>query len=842
MPVTTPRLGSMRAVPLLLLAACAEPLATRLPAPGQQVPALPEGSPGRIEVRRLEAKPILTLVAREGDPAPAVAVVLATDLGPGLTAALAAVVESRLRAAGVEADVRVDRDAFRVRASLSDAGRAEAFLAAVAAAAGRPIAAGGPEIALAVQRLQSLRRRPLDAPELSAAAACTGALGIAPGEPLPDLASEAGLRELEGARRAALHTGNIAVAAVGPAAFGAAVAHALERCAGWPPSRTGSPAQPGPPSPPSPAADVAGVYTAPGLDRRGARLTLAARVADPVAAASAAERLGAPDSPLVARLRLLPEPWHVAQVAGVARAHGGACVGLVLETAQRSPALPIEPSAGLAVAVARREASAELALGGTAAVAGRQILTAADPREAASRAAWWSLAGAVAMDGQAAANLRWTAALGIPVAPDRAVRDTPAAADAASAPRFQAEIERALGSAATAGAERRLSVEHGQGELWVLLASPCGVAEEGTADAGLGALATLAAVEARRRADGVAFEPWITADGIGVLAHAPSRDEHESPAELARRVGDAAARAFTATSPPAEAAAAARAAVLEHLERTAGVQAAALATFAAAASPDHPSWLEPFGLWSKVAGAGSAGLRLRAQAMAQGPLRLAVLANADLAQATATGDAVDRWLAPVPGPRICRAGSPEAPRPGRYEARLPDGAPLAQGLVGAPVPPPGAAGRDLAELTAAALDAPGGLLAAALAEATASARLVGGARAPTLVVDVRAPSDGLSAAVADVKALLLRLPTTVADADLARASSAWERREQEARADPRRRIVELWSGGSPGSPPSGSPGGRAPGGSGRPSLAAWRAFLGGALREATLVVVEARPQ
>src|SRR6185295_16461587 len=104
-----------------------------------------------------------------------------------------------------------------------------AILAAVAAAVARPVAPGSPEIALAIQRLQSLRRNPLDAPELSAAAACTGALGVAPGEALPDLATETGARSLESARRAALQAGNVSIAAVGPGPFVAAVARALER-------------------------------------------------------------------------------------------------------------------------------------------------------------------------------------------------------------------------------------------------------------------------------------------------------------------------------------------------------------------------------------------------------------------------------------------------------------------------------------------------------------------------------------------------------------------------------------------------------------------------------------
>jgi hypothetical protein len=777
------------------------------PAPGP-LASLPQGNPARLEVRRLDARPRLTLITRDGDPAPAVAAVLVTGAGPALTTALAAVVESRLRATGFEAEVRVDRDAFRARLLLPDAARAAPFLAALASAATRPIAAGSPEIALAVQRLQSLKRNPLDAAELVPVAACTGTLGLAPGEAVPDLAAEAGLRDLEAARRA-IHAGRISVAAVGPAAFTAAVTQALERSSGWPPP-VAVPDEP-------PAAEIPpSVYVAPSLDRRSARVTVALRVPDPEVAAAAAERLGAPESPLSARLRMLPEGWRLAQVAGVARTQGG-CLSAVLETSQHPPGQPLEAPAALVAAIARREITAEIAAGGNQA-AGRQILAAGDPREAAARAAWWALAGAAP-----AAPPKWITVLGVPPA-DRGPRDTGSA-------RFAAELDRAL--AVPAGAERRLAVERGQGEIWMLLASTCGVADEGPLDAGLGALSLLASLEARRRATDVTLEPWITSDGLGVVAHAALRDERETVTDLARRVADAAARALTATTPPPEAVVAARAVALDHLERTTGHHGAAFEPLAGALAPDHPSWVDPFGLFRRVAEAAGESVRGRGQALAFGPIRLAVLANADPAQAAAAADEVDRWLTPA-APRVCRAGTASAARAGRFDVRLPSDAPLAQGMLGVPLPQPATpvpgpyAYRDLADLTAAALDGPGGLLAGALAAdaAAASARVLGGARAPALVVEVRAPDAGLSSAVSDVKALLLRLPSTATEGDLARAAGIVERREQDARADPRRRLADLWSGRRPSAP-------------GRPSLTAWRAFLGAALREPALVVVEA---
>ncbi len=788
------------------------------PAAGSFVPAR-EGPVGRIEVRRLDARPRLTLVSREGDPTPAVVAAVATDLGPVLTTALAATVEARLVAAGFAVDTRVDGGAFRVRLALADPARGAAFFTALAQAFSRPLAPGSPELALASSRLLALKRNPFDAPELLAVAGCTGALGVAPGDRGADPARSAeDLRALEAARAEVLHAGRTAIAAVGPASFTAAIAAGLAESQGWPVGDVARDAWP--------TGETVGAFTSPSIDRRGARLTLAVRTADPEAAAAAAERLGAADSPLVARLRALAQPWRVLEVSGVARPRGG-CVSVTIEGSARPVGATMEVAAAQAGALVRAEITAEVSLAGGTAISGRQILTAADPREAAARAAWWSLA-APAPPGSPNA---WVVVLGVPspsTAPQR-VGALPPAADVSPA-RFQAAFAQSLAAAAPV-AERRVAVERGQGEVWVLLASPCGVGEEGAGDAGLGATAAIAAVEARRNDSDATIEPWITSDGIGILAHASFRDDRETPTELARRVGGAAARALAAPALTTEIAAAARAATLDLLGRAEGPEAGALATFAPALAPDHPSWVEPLGLWGQVASSALEDVRLHQQSLASGPLRVAVLANADAAQAQAAGDAVDRWLTPGPARRACRPGAPLPPKPGRYEGRLPEGAPLARAMIGAPIPAPGAPGRDLAELARLALSGDRGLLAGAFQQAagTASARILGGSRAPSLVIDVRAPADGLTAAVTEVKLMLARLPQSATDADLDRAFAEQARLEQEGRADPRRRLVDLWAGRGPVSPP-------------KPALAAFRAFLGDALKDASLIVVEARPE
>jgi hypothetical protein len=790
-------------------------------APGApQIVAPRAGSVGRIEVRRIEARPRLTLVSRDGDPTPALVAAVATDLGPVLTTALAATVEARLVAAGFAVDTRVDSSAFRVRFLLADPARASAFLTALAQAFSRPIVAGSPELALAASRLLALKRNPFDAPEVLAIAACTGALGVAPGDRGADPArSPDDARALEIARGQVLHAGRTAIAAVGPAAFTTAVAAGLAESQGWP---VGDAARD-----PWPTTEAVGAYTTAAIDRRGARVTLAVRTADPEAAASAAEHLGAVDSPLVARLRGLAQPWHVLDVSGVARPSGG-CVSVTIEGPARPTGATIESAAAQAGALVRAEITTEISLAAGSAVSGRQILAAADPRDAAARAAWWSLSTTAPGSPNA-----WATTLAVPAASTLPPRvGAPPPAPEVSATRFQSAYAEGLATtSASAIAERRLAVERGQGEIWVLVASPCGVAEEGLDDAGLGAVAAIAAVESRRHDGAAQLDPWITSDGVGVLAHASFRDDHETPIELARRVGGAAARALAAPMLTTDIAGVARATTLDLLARAEGPEGGAASVFASSIAPGHPAWVEPLGLWTNVASSALEDVRLHQRALASGPLRVAVIANADGGQAQAAADAVDRWLTPGPARRACASTSPLPPRPGRYEAHLPEGGSLARAIIGAPIPAPGAPGRDLAELARLALDGDRGLLASAFTQAAgrASARILGGSRAPSLVIDVRAPSDGLAAAVTEVKLMLARLPQATTEADLDRAFAEQARLDQEGRADPRRRLVDLWAARPPVSRV-------------KPALPAFRAFLGDALKDAALIVVEARPE
>ena len=778
---------------------------------GPSVLAAPGGAPiAGIEVHALDERPRLTLVNRDGDPAPAIAVAFATDPGPATAAALSALVEARLVAAGFETRVRADRTGFRVEWLVDNTTRITPFFTALVRAMRDPVVANGPETPLVTRRLVALRKTPLDAPELAAIAACTGRLGLSPSESMPDPASPTFAGELEGQRREGLHTGRASIASVGPASFGVLVAKALEASEGWP---VGEPA-----ADPFPTADTVASYVAPPQSAPRGQVTLAVRLGDALGAVAIAERLAAPGSPLHARLGSLPDAFHAVEVVGVARARGG-CVSVTIEPDARLDAATLERAAARAAAITRHEIRLESAVPTNASVAMRQILSAADPRDAASRAAWWDLTTPVP-----AAPPRVAVALALPP------RATPT--PGSSGRTFAAELDSAWAKANEPVVERRAAVERGQGELWALVASPCGVVDEGATDAGVTALAMLAASASREPSAGVALEPWVGPDGVGLVAHAAPRDEHETPVELARRVGDAAARALSPAALTPITLTEARTSALAHLERTTGRGGVAFEALASALVPEHPSWLDPLGIYTRVSGAGLEGTRLRLRTLLEGPLRLAVLANADAAQATELAQAVDRWLVPRPPARACPMPTRGAPRTGPLTARLARDAGLAQALLAAPMPAVGASGHDLALFVALALGGEGGLLEAALPPSggvRATARIVGTTQIAALVVDVRAPSDLLASAVNDVRALLGRLSRSGLGApEFNRAAALVVRRDTESRADPRRRLIHLWSGRSQTPRET-------------PTAQAITAFLATSLAESALLVVEAHP-
>ena len=812
-----------------------------------------------IAVEKKDAYPSAVRIVREGDPRPAVAMVVQSGGGPYASAALAALLEARLTRAGFPGtDSRADRDSFRVRSLVDSAVRAVEFVNAARAALALRVTPGSAELALVGRRIAALRRHPLEAPIAQAIARCTGELGALASEPPIDVGTNEGAQQLEAARVAAYGAAQVAFAAVGPQAVVDAAAAAVHRGEAWP--RGSSPE-----SAPQ-AEDQAGVYVSSERAQGTARLTFAVSTPSADAAAAAARQAGDPDGPLVTRLRALAVPFRLVEARASVRPHGG-CIAITVEAARVTPSHLVADGAALAASLTRQEIDlvrsnavdagaaphgAGWPLGPAARTA---VRLASDPREAAELGGLWSLSVAGAADEKPS----YAVALAVPT-PTADQRDVNPEAGASGlvARRFPAALEKATAAwAAPTNVERVGKLERGQGEVWLVLGSPCGALAEGSTDPGMTALALMTALAAQQAsgARGVTLEPWVAPDGVGVVAHA-ARAAGESAASLTARVAEEASRVLLAAPFSSSALSTARALLLNRVGDGVAGEGRAMSALASALVPGHPSWLAPFGAWEELANAGVDAASLRWSTLASGPLRLAVLANENDEQTDWAARTVDRWLVRgLEGGRACAPVEPPgAAKSGTVQITLPSSAssPLWQALLGFPVPPHGTPEGAMGELTLAGLTGPDGWLGRATSSsslaATAQARLVGGPRAAALVIDVRAPEATFDAAVAQVRALLQRLRQgAIGPADLERSQALRDRWELEASLDPRRRLINLWRDGrtNASAPSSGfAPTTSAASGSPLPppSLDGWRAWVANTLSDEKLVVVMAKPK
>jgi hypothetical protein len=682
-----------------------------------------------------------------------------------------------------------------------------------------PVTAEEPGLSTIARKAAALARRPLADRALIDVARCTGEAYGTGSDVAPAPA------ELETWRSAAHGIGRVAFAVAGEAWLAEAASKTLADGPAWP---RAAPIVAAPWPPPDARAVV---YDASGEIAPGsARILVVTRTAAAERAVGAAPALGDGHGPLVTRLAALEAPGHVRSVVATSHVDGG-CLAATIDIEASDLASDAPARIATAAALARQEIVVDVSEAAAPPDLGPSLAArAADPRDAAERAAWWSLSGhpALAAEGEVRVTLTVGMAAG---------RDTPDGSMPASADAIRSEIDRASLAWHSPVVEARTRVERGQGETWVLLASTCGTVAETNSDAGLGAtVATAASIQASTPGGDVSVEPFVAVDGIGVLAHGPSHPG-ESPEAYARRLADVVARAFAADPLSGGAIARGRSSLLA---RSAGVDERAFGVLAAAVAPGHPSWVTPTGAGQALATASDEAVSMKASAMREGPLRVAVLANVDGAQAMAASRAVDRWIARRPGEARACASPPSPPpaRAGTYAVDVPPGA-ASEAFLAVPIPPGDDDATAAAAWMAAALDGPGGLLARALAGSGSGdvaplplargwgATLLGLSRAPALVIRLDAPDTSLDAAVAQTRALLDRLRQGAIDeADRSRASDALARAHSLGNVDPRARAIELWRGRTPPA---------------APSLERMRAFAAAALRDDTLVIVAARP-
>ncbi len=740
---------------------------TALSAPAQSVPA-------RVELRRVADRPSINLVARLGDPSPAIALAVAHDLGAEASTALAALITARMQRFGVtEASGAPHQIGLSVSALVATPEAASRFITAADSALRSPVNAGEPSLLAVRDALRRLAARAVAGHASAAVDACSGELGVAPGYKPFDPTTAAGAAQLEAWRQRVANAASVAFGALGPTSFLDATTASLARGAAWPSGP--------PPDDAWPPADVVGVDGATDSERR---LSVAFRIPEAGVAIEAARRLGAARGALAARLGAFDPGWQVERVVGTTRPRG-ACLRIDARAPDADP--PAARRVARVLAVIEQEA--KLSLGRAAESAWTledSVLRPADPRQAAAVAAWRALGGRLQPG---------------PVR-ELASYETHASEAGATADRALTQaLAEVRATWAQPVVERRTRVEAGQGELWALLASPCGTSSESSADAGLTAL-VVRALAGAGAGDDVAIEPWITADGIGLLAHAPRRGPDETPEQHARRVGSALGRALVATRLHGADVADAREALLAGLGP--GPRPGYWLALESLA-PDHPSWLEPRGTWQSITEAARQDVATRRRRLLSEPLRVAVLASWDAAQAETTAQALERWLRPVRRePEACPSVSAPAPKHGELDletSAAPDHG--ASAYVAVPLP---AGTERAARWTTLLLDRDGGWLDQALRKpglaSSAHATLLGGSHARALVIEITANPDAAHDAVAQVRGLLDHLARGAATAgDLRYAAERAARIDTAAELDPRRRIVDLWRGSADAAAP-----------------------------------------
>jgi hypothetical protein len=723
------------------------------------------GSP--LERIVVAERPPLTLVARGGDPRPAMAFAASHARGSALSAALTGLLAARLESAGVtNVEARAHGLGLELARLLDAPAEAPLFLRAVRAALAKPVTGADPALGRARRELDALKALSFAGPGEAAAAACSGELGLPDGKAALDLGTPAGIAALEAARVAVFQVEAAAFSALGSEPILEAATRAVGSGEPWP---DGSPD-----ADPWPEKDVVFVDGASGTRR----LTLALRLGDADAAIDAGLVLGARDSELLRHLEALSPPWRLERATAVARRRG-ACLRLDLAPPKGDPAPNALETARVAALV---ESAATRAIGRAETGAlDESVLRPSDPRRAAALAAWRALP--VSVESEAHRSV-----LAYQVEP---------AAHASSA-ELGAAFNAVRAQLSRPSFEITTRAEPGQGELWLLLASPCGTGAESVKDAGALALA-LRTLAARSFDASVSLEPWVSVDGVGLLAHAPRGAGDETPSDQATRVAQALGRAIALRVNGSELGAS-RAQLLDELgARPFAGWSLALEGLAGG----HPSWLEPRGTWSSVSELSTEELERARRSLLGGPLRLAVLASRGEAQSAVAAQELETWLLPIRGElAACAENRAESPRRGeaRYESlasRQAEGA-----YVGVVFNEAGPAAARAAELSEAVLNRPGGVLERALAACgagtSARARALGGSRRPALVVEVRALPDKVDDAVARVRAALDQLAHGGLSAeDGSVAVRELTRAEASARFDPRRRIVEQWRGARP---------------------------------------------
>lgn len=734
--------------------ACAAPPQS----PGPQAAAV---AAARVYSQDSPHRPRLTLVERDGDPERGVAVAVYVPASASAAFGLSVLVEARVRDAGLgSVSMHASASGFIMHALVSAPEDVRRFIQVANAALIGPVTSADIERVAAHWRAAPPRQAV--AASEAAVARCSGELILGPNAEGPTSVPARLAPWL-----ATVRAGDAAFAVVGTRQYLDAGADALDDIQAW--TRLGS---------------TGGLVF--GGELAGAQPTPTGQQSLSVAlwgfpaasAVASAERLGEAESLLPVRLGAGFPPWRVWRVASNL-SRGGACLRVDLRATGAPPSLDAV-STSAANTVDELEYTLARVKPGPWVVA-KQVLVMEGPDQAAAVAAWQAVS---AVD-----------AAGAPAAPLRMIHYAGPLAEGVGAERVARGLAAPPGTPPP-GLELRRGLEAGQGQFWMLLATPCGTSAEDGVSAGGLALALHAAALGHDAALGVTLEPWLSVDGMGIVAHAGPATPYESAGAQAERVAEALGSAVLDGGPSAQSIAASREILLEALPSG---PAPGLSMALRQTTANHPSYLDARGTWASLTAISARSAQLERERFVRSKLRVASLGNHDEGQVQSAERRLLSLLGSVDaGPVECAPRSAVASVPGKYVIDAP-GVRDADAVVAIPLPPSPGGPSEEARWTEWLMNRPGGWLPQALQRpglvSTARARALGGAGAAVLVIEIHAVDDKHEEAVAQVRGLLERLRAGAANAaDVRSAQDHLAQVEAGRRLNPRGRLVDLWHG------------------------------------------------
>lgn len=432
----------------------------------------------------------------------------------------------------------------------------------------------------------------------------------------------------------------------------------------------------------------------------------------------AARRLRDRESTLALLVESWGSTWQLERTTAVFRP-GGACLAARLSASKAVEA----PLAGYLARAVQEELARTLTVDALPTDPRLEALSASDPADAATQAAWEQLTTAGPVRKEAVAQVTL-------------------AGVTAEADELEAGFNRPTPSLPLESRE-----EPGQGRLWVLLSSPCATLHEASASAGHTAAALISAAQRHPQTDATTLQPWLSNRGLGLIATIPTHY-----ANAADRLAEALAKAL-----------------FRGIARPEGI--AATRSELTAARPPSPSWdlalklatagrpslLVPYGTEASLAELSPLAAERALRAFLSSPLHLTILTPHE-AHAERATDRLRRLLSGFGRTRSeCPRSGPPSKLAGEYVVM--DGPPEAVLLYS--IDP-----EQYEPMSHAVrwLNGSAGWLQRAVERpklaTTAHAFALGSPNGPTaLGIAIRSDADSLGPAIMQVRALLRELAT-----------------------------------------------------------------------------------